>query len=491
MLTLQAAESAYSTAKILDEKGIAIVPKHGSLLAPLVSNTYVNHDPAVQGNEYHFDLGSMCARTDEPSGDIGYSEHAASMEETASFIAEKLQKHIFHTRTVVAPYVDAFAGQLAAAGELIAGNPDNGIEVVLHSQPGPLGEPSLVDSIKRNADAIYEKSHLFIQLPPADDNQVRQYMLTGAASVDASILEYFGKKEEGWLAARFKTVFSPDPYEPVNGQGVDAFIAGRENVDTALLVFLVSRRLWNVPPEGTNTPLAKYEEAMIALRTQAGLRLCIELDRLDRDEKTGVLIIGTENGTGNTSVIRVNTVVYKRFLKEGGSNETLFGCLLSPQKETRLDVILENKELYEATWERQLVKNKAYYDQKKFTSLTSAIEYEWINLATKASPEDFTLPQRAVALAIIKEEVRKLKPKDFDCLNSLALKLVCKARFYETDAYEILTSMQRAKEVNPGIDTREAANIAVTEHVCRWIASQFDVVAANKVSVFTAKDTVL
>jgi hypothetical protein len=491
MLTLQAAESAYPVTRALDEKGIALVAKPGSLLASVIASTYINFDPAQQGAEYHVDLNAMCALTDQASTVTGFSEHTARMEEASDFIAEKLTKHLFNARTVVAPFVDAYAGRLVRAMELISGNPDNGMEVVLHTQPGPLAEPSLVKSIQLNKDVIYTRELLTGGLPPQDDNQIRGLMMTGSASVDAAIAEYFSKKEEGWLAARWKSIFCVGPNDPVPADGLDAYISGRQNVDTAMLVFLVSRRIWNTPLDGTDMSSAKYEDTMVNYRSQSGLRLCHELERLDRDSQAGILIVNTESVPGGSMRVTVNASVYRDFLTQGGSNEVLLGNMLQPQKEVRLDRLLEKKEILEATWTRYYSYNKNLYDQKRLLQMRTAIVTEWDCLTTDYTPEDFPVHERASSRAMVVRASHTLTPKDFDDLGSLALKLACEARFYKTDAYLILRGMQRARENNPGIDAAEAANISVSEYVCRWLASQMEPVSANKLDVFTAKDVTM
>lgn len=491
MLSLQAAESTYILTKALDEKGIALVAKPGSLLASLVAATYINYDPAQQGGEYFHDTNAMCALTDSASAATGFSEHTARMEEISDFLAEKLQKHLFYARTVVAPFVDAYAGRLQQAMELVGSNPDNGVEVVLHTQPGPLSEPGLVKSIQLNQEVIFSREALLGGLPCLDDNQIRALMMTGSASVDAAIAEHFSKLPEGWLAARWKSIFCVSPTEPVPADGLDAFIAGRENVDTALMVFLVSRRIWNAPPEGTNMAATAYENALTAYREQSGLRLCHELERLDRDSQAGILIIGTESVAGGGIRVKVNASVYKDFLKKGGSNEVLLGNLLQSQKETRVDALLEKKDVLEAAWTRQYAMNRAFYDQKRLLQMRSAVVGEWEYLAQDYTPEDFPVEERATSRALILRESHTLTPKDFDDLPALALCLACHARFFKTDAEQILGGMQRARENNPGLSAQEAANISVTEYVCRWIGAQLEPVSANQVQVFSAKDNQL
>lgn len=491
MLSLQAAESSYVTTKILDEKGVALVAKPGSLLSSLVAATYINFDPAQQDGEYHHDIGAMCALTDQANTATGYSEHTARMEEVSDFVAEKLQKHLFYARTVVAPFVDAYAGRLGQAMEMIGGNPDNGVEVVLHTQPGPLSEPSLISSIQLNQEAIFAREELCSGMPELDDNQIRALMQTGAASVDAAIAEHFAKKEEGWLAARWKSIFCVSPTEAVPANGLGHFIDGRENVDTALMVFLVTRRIWNSPIDGANMSAAAYEDTMIRYRTQAGLRLCHELERMDRDGQAGILIIGTENVPGGQVRVIVNASVYRDFLKKGGTNEMLLGNLLQPQKEVRVDALIEKKDLLEASWARHHAYNKAFYDQKRLLQMRDSVVTEWDYLAQQYSAEDFAVHERASSRAMILKMSHELSPKDFDDLNNLALRMACVARFYKTDAFQILSGMQRARENNPGIEAAEAANISVTEYVCRWIAAAMEPVSASQVQVFTAKDTML
>lgn len=490
MLTLQAAESAHVTTEQLDAKGIALTAKPGSLLAGLVATTFINYDPVVQNGEFYHDIGNMCSRTDSASTATGFSEHTARMEEISDLIAEKVNKHLFITRTVVAPFVDAYAGRLAAASEMIAGNPDNGVEVVINRQPGPLAEPSLVDSISRSHEVVYLQPALNCDLPEMDDNQIRAMMQTGSASVDVSINDYFASKETGWLASRFKTIFVKAPLGDPVPAGLDQLISGRNNVDTALMVFLITRRIWNNPPEGTNMAIAAYEDTMVTYRNQSAQRLCLELERLGRETQSGVLITGFEkNGTSQRIV--VNSSLYKDFLKKGGTNELLLGNALSNERVSRVDDLLENKAKYESVWERHYAYNKSYYEQKRVLQLRESLVVEWEGLMREYTAEDFPIPERASSLAMVKRLAQKATTNDFDDVSALALSIACTARFYKTDAYAILNGIARARKANPQLSVQEAASISTNEYIYRWIGKQMTPVSAGKMQVFTAKDVQL
>ena len=73
---------------------------------------------------------------------------------------------------------------------------------------------------------------------------------------------------------------------------------------------------------------------------------------------------------------------------------------------------------------------------------------------------------------------------DFDDLSMLALRLICRSRFWNSDAEQILEGIARAKKSHPSIDTREAANISVRQYVARWIATMIRPQSANPNSVF-------
>jgi hypothetical protein len=187
--------------------------------------------------------------------------------------------------------------------------------------------------------------------------------------------------------------------------------------------------------------------------------------------------------------VYVNGAVYRNFLQEGGSNEVLLGNLLQAQKEVRLDALLEKKDLLEATWARHYAQNKALFDQKRLLQMRDSLVREWDCLTSDYSPEDFPVHERASSRAMIERLSYALQPQDFDDLSALSLKLCCTARFFKTDAFEILTGMKRAQDTNPGLAKEESANIAITELTARWVARAMYPMSANKVEVFTAKDT--
>lgn len=483
MLNTAALDSAYVPTQALDQRNIALVPATGTPLAALVGLTHIDHNPVKNEDGYYVDLQTMAGVTNQGDPIMGYSEHTATMEEVSTFLAEKLSAHVLRARTVVAPFVDAYAARLNEALSMIEGNPDNGIEVQVYKTPAPFMEPSLVESFMRSNEVAMFSPELDMNLPELADNEILALMQTGAASVDAAVLEHFSKLPEGWLASKWKQIYCQDLSGLRLNGGLGTHINGRQNVDTALFVFLTARRMWNSPIEGTNMPLDKFENLMCDYRDQAALRLCQEAAVIHREDKAGFLIREISGGSLGRKIL-VNDVPYREWLSKGGTNEALMGNALRGHPYMTSDDLLENRTILEQTWERHYGANKALYEQRAFLRMRQAVMVEYDALVLDTSEEEFPIQERAVARALLLKMHQTLSISDFDDLSMLALRLICRSRFWNTDAEQILEGIARAKKSHPNIDTREAANISIRQYVARWIATMIRPQGANPVFVF-------
>lgn len=490
MLSHTASESAYQLAAELDGKGIAVVAKPGSLLSKLVAMTAIDYNPQITEGGFHIDLGRMSALTDAPSATMGFSEHSARMEETADFLAKQMQDYLLHARTIAAPWIDELAKRLGGQLELIEGAPDAGVNIKVSKTNNILTDTALYETISRSKEVVYESLKHTTKLPEMSDAMVRSSMATGSPLLDASVLEYFSAYPEGWLASNFSNVFRYGCSDISAESGLDVYLSGRHNVPVALMAFLVARRLWNAPPDGTDMPLESYEAIMTDIRNQAALRLCQEVDRMVRDGKNGILVTGTRSVMGTVEV-EVNQEQYNEYIKNGGSVDALLGNQLQSHPKVLTKDILADKAIYEAAWQRHYSLNKSYYDQRRLLRMREAVLIEWDQLTKESTHEEFSLADRHVARALVRRMAECLRLCDFDNISELAMNLACKTRFRDTAAYDILSGMARAKKNNPGINSREAATISVLEYLYGWVGDNMTVVSANKVNVFSPQDTQL
>jgi hypothetical protein len=66
----------------------------------------------------------------------------------------------------------------------------------------------------------------------------------------------------------------------------------------------------------------------------------------------------------------------------------------------------------------------------------------------------------------------KLEVNDFTNIWKLVTNLVCDCLFFYTDAKKILLGIERAKELNPDVQIREALLLSTIEYVTDYICSQ-------------------
>lgn len=488
MLAIDTIESCHLLATQLDERGLALVSKPGSLLSNLVGATYIDYNPQVTEGGYEVNLNQMSTVTSTPSPANGFSEHTARMEETADFLAKKLEQYLLHARTVAAPFIDEFAGRLAAQEQLIASTPDAGVNLKIRRGESILLEPSLMEAFKRSQEVGIDSAHPSMRLAEIKSaEEVKAMMSTGSVLLDSAIADYFATFEDNWFVSLYNNVFRNGYSEISSQDGIDTYIGGRGNVAAALTVFLIARRLWNAPASGTDMGLREYEAAMVAIRNQAAKRLCVEHERMSTDSRNGILIWGVTRHFGQIQ-IEVNADQYDLFLRNGGSVDALYGNQLQLHPDIHTNVILEKRELLEAMWQRQYNQNKSYIDQRRLLSMRESIKSEWFAMVKSCTDEEFSIADRHVAGVLVTRCAERVSLEDLDDLPLLALNIACKARWTNTADAAILLGMRRVKKNNPAVTSEEAATISLLEYLYTWVGDNFEVVSANKVNVFGAQD---
>lgn len=479
-----AAESAFVATQNYDARDVAVVAGQNTLLAELVNETIVDHNPVNQSGQYRVDVDSMITRTNAADPIVGYSEHSQKLDEISEKIAGFLEQHIYGFKTQVIPMVNEFAERISARIALIEGSPDSGARVERWNRIAPFMESSLIDSFERSKEVVVRDLPMEMKLEPVSQAEIEATIKTGSSTVDAAVFDYFSEKGPGWLESAFKNIFTCDP-SGLTPSGLNTYINGREEgVAYALFTFLVARRLWDKPPANCDMPLQKYSDLMVAYRNQAAQRLSRELELQERESKQGKLIRScTKNGLGET-VIVVDEKLYKEFLKAGGTNEMLLGNALSDTPMNNYQAIIDNKETLARAWNTHYSFSRSLYEQKRLTVMKTSLMSEFDHMVRGMSDDDFPLQERALARNLFLDFSRTLKAEDFNCINTLALKAICRSRFHATHAEMFLMAMDRATKANKDISTAEAATIATLEYVSRWVASQMQVVGANAASVF-------
>ncbi|WP_233874328.1 hypothetical protein [Paraburkholderia adhaesiva] len=203
-----------------------------------------------------------------------------------------------------------------------------------------------------------------------------------------------------------------------------------------------------------------------AQRTYPALNRALE--RIARATKSGLLV---REIAGSKTV--VYEPVYREYLEQGGSNEMLFANALSqPFAMTSAD-LLAQKEALARRWAAHSALVATAECNQRYNKIIELLELHFRSQFNEATEgEDTTAPNRDTVLKLFRECLKHITESDLNDLYAVCLKLVCRARFYTTDAERILTGMELARARNPSLSPREAATASIVDYIAWWVAAQ-------------------
>jgi hypothetical protein len=475
MLTEKALMASLPLTERLDAAGFALYPVSGSPLDALCSAT--RSDPslfvAAQGSAQDL-IGSISAMANKVQPVMQCSEHDAVQDSIVAVAINAVKNHIATARTIVAPAINDLYGRVKASLGEISASSLLGMEIEVLREPKPLENSALQNAIRKFDGLAFDSPALTLRLPDMTITELMGLLGSGGGGLDADIAEWIADKGDAFFVQVWEELFQQKP--PADGRvcSFAEWVTDREEgTDAALAIFLLARKLTDGKPlEGTQMSLSAYRSQIVEFRNQAGAALCRALDKIERAMKTGQLV---------RDVIGAKTVVYepvyRKFLEAGGSNEILFANSLSVPFVTSLDAMMAQKDALTKRWNAHVALTKTAESNKRFNKIKELLELHFRSqLAEVTEGEDATAQNREIILKLFKEQLKLVRDSDLDDLHALCLTLVCRSRFYKTDAERILLGIEQAKKENPTISVREAAAASVVSYIAYWVSTQFKVV---------------
>lgn len=468
MLSRGAVESAWALTEKLDGAGLVVRPVENTPLAALVQASRPPVDLLNVGpGDYHPDLDLIDHMANSPiDSQINASQHDLVVDEIAPVLFEAVRGHIHFARTVVSPIVDSLASQVRQALEDKSASSLLGMEVIVRETPEIWVNAVLSSAANKFIELPYDPPVHETKLGELDYAAIREIMATGTSRLDKDVDEWLILAGgEGFLLDVYNCMFrSACCDQPLN------FGNRMQDRDWALAVFLLARKLCEAtPPEGTEMSINRYEESMVEFRNQAAKQVAFHIDQYAAEVKAGQLVCDSTD-----RICWVNQEVYRKWIEEGGTNEVLFGNLLSKPILTSVSSITERAgDLLEA-WNKHSVyvtsleANRKFERSKQFLSM-------FFHRSLAEDTTEANLGTSAQVFERFQDLLDGVREGEMECLDTLCLRLVCSARFPHTSAYEILDGINTAIKQNPKLEAREAALISFSKYVSNWAASMFTV----------------
>jgi hypothetical protein len=475
MLSIEAIKSADALTQVLDGRRMYLMTKEGTPLDQLVKASRIGTDLIMTdaGGEKMIDSSTMAYLANAKDKTLGFSQHDQTMDEITTVCIQAVSEHMRFARTVVAPAIGDLVERTMTSLREMTPMSLLGMEVIPWCPPEPMVAPTFGALISRFDTVAFDSPAMTMRCPTITFTEMLELMHTGTKSLDNSIDNWVATKGEAFFNNIWMSVFQINSV-PAGGRSklFKDFTEDPEcGMDNALAIFLMARKLIEAGPmQGVEMSKPAFERAAADFRNQAAARLRRGLDEMALVEKAGTLV---RKHIQPNKVI-VNDRVYRGWIEAGGDNEVLFGNMLQGTPNVTISQINAKSQLFKSAWQKHAALTASVESNKRFARIKQILSKHFeAQLKDLNDEEEATTANRMQIQKLFDELLSKVTEQDTEDLWSLCLRLVCRSRFYRTDAERILEGIERAKRKNPTLPVREAAAVSMIEYIGYWVANQF------------------
>ena len=471
MLTKNALAAALPLTEVMDASKVFLQPKTGTVLEALVQATRLplggspDYVPTVNDIEY------MANVQDE---NTNICIHDVVMDESAAAGIQAVQGLLLHARTVVAPVVVDLAEKVTASLNDPMVDALKNMEVITVASPELLYNDNFVKEVMKYQEIPFDDPKLSMRLPTMATSDIREMMKLGAGQQDEMVAVWLAAKGDDFLITVWENIFQnkQNDINSVTSTTFNSFMLDKESGrDYALAVFLIARRLADEgAPENTDMSASQFEQAILSFRDQSAAAVAREIVRMETINKSGrVILRATENK------VWVDTKVYDAWLKAGGSIEVLYGNILDGNNRFTVAELDESKTQLLTMWNNHARLTSITNEGKKFNRGINFLAAHFRASLLTLSEEEKAKTNADDIMRLFAAELRKVTLADFKCIYSLALRLVCRTRFYYSDAEVLLSNADTIAKNNPTVSDQEAMGMASLQYILNWVSEQFEV----------------
>lgn len=318
---------------------------------------------------------------------------------------------------------------------------------------------------------------MYLNLPFRDSAAIAELITIGNSRQDKLLAEWIHSKDTSFLESIWINVFGDGAQKGIEGVGgyeMSFALSEHEKAEIGLAIYLIARKLQIEIPEEINLTKAKFDELITSIKDMAAVDVISNINRVAEYNSTNTLVI--RSNEYNYQLV-VNGDLYPQWLESGGTPELLLGMLVSGDVRKTIPEITEKTTIYQREWDNYCVLYSAKETNKKHTYARETLKTIFAQHMNLKVPEEREVREKESNFNITRcktasDYIDCLTVTQLDDVFPLALYLVAKIRFDYTSAYSILSDIQAAVKINPNIDMREAATLAVTNYIGDFLADQ-------------------
>lgn len=466
-----ASVAAYAAA--LDTAGVALAPLAATPLAALAAGTNAAlscvRPITNQQDNYLLQLSDLSISSNN-------EQHDGTMTAIVTALAPAIKEHIRIAQTVVNPVVVALTDRVEEVAKYFVSHRVADLQVKRVSLAAPLTMSNLVNVINSFTPTETINMGALRIFPAMTDAQLLELMQVGNAEVDEVLAKWFYAQNgnNSFFQRVWQSFFlsTKEAYiRSINFTMDNTSWNTPEGTGIALALFMWCNRLHNSPMENMDATqgytMASYNNYLMDMRAQASRRLTDIIDVQKSRESSGALVHSVDAAA---KTIYVNESVYLKWLdKDEGSNELLYGLLISGDKLSMVQDLNERKAHY----------LKVFYD---YSVLAKEAELaDWGNNMRKAIIDcvseqicqaEMSNNAKTIAYAKSRDMVYALpEGRMRHDLYTVCLELVHALLFPGTASIVILRGINIAKEKDPNLNIREAATLSIMRYITMYVSS--------------------
>jgi hypothetical protein len=474
MLRISAINEAIQIAKVMESKGLRMLPASQTPLATLVEKSFCTTQDSVMNSgtngEYEPDARFISSRAEgfgqSTRGDLdGHTRELMNLKDN---IAKVVTDHMRYARSVASPVIveciNAFTNQLA--GYHI--DPSKDVKITMYDLPSILYDASMLQEVKKYAGAPARKVNDLAL--PIDINEEE---LVQKLSGDKEVATWLALLGDGFLPSVWSKWFTNITNDSLS------YIRDESDLDMVCAMFLLAQVYMDSPMKGVNSSLANYSTTLAAVRDTAANVLSFVSDQMQSYKDTGMII----KNHFDTEIVVVKPV-FDEWTYSNPRGLIIAACSLKnppryvKQLTEQADQLIKKWELHVASINRIQDNTRFMVSRDILESVVQGVvaanakkiygplvnNPETFDLAT--TPEFIQFKKR---LGVI---LTKLEYNDFKNVSKLMTLVVGKCVFYFSSAYEILSGIDEAMEQNPKLSLNEAAYLARVKYIANWCFDQ-------------------
>lgn len=477
MIHANSYKTALSFAEQLASKGQVATVFPGSLLGELVRLSAPEFSSPLATDEDLMNVGVLLQATTEGSLDSA-TQHSRELDAYIKDLGKLVTTHVSYAKNVIRPHVTELAEAIVAY--LSDNRPKEASEqfsIQSLRLAAVLKDESFLDSLSYYKDKSVLTPDLSFSLEPKSREELTELVMTGSDRIDQLIVEWLSHLPGDYLVNTWNSFFTKT--QTANGvlsYGDVTAMNAFERADQCLALYLLARKITD-QVQSESIPLNAYKNIALQYTDYAGAALVDALKRIALSIKTKGMVLSVDNAR---KCAKVNGEIYGPWLEAGNSPEVILGLIVSGNQPSSMDLIDQNAEEYKRQWNSYVTFFNTSESNKSFQYTKDFIAAKFAEFFSNrdAVEEEFVVKNPAHVTSVVKrvqEEVDGLKTSDLKDPYAVALCLVAKHRFHYTSAYQILSDIHEAGHINPNVDVREAALLAVVNYVADYLAAQMTV----------------